>query len=203
VVIRQEEAGDQFQRYSAMLTSAADSSLICARSQTTATRCAGNWPSMPMPNWAWASARRRCPSRRSSWSWARRFCHAGRRGCAAECASSPFPSAPQPADVAGQRFGLLVLRAAVAGKKAVIRFDDLRWHQPSEQVLDAGADGACGYYRSARQTWRRARPAALERSAPGHGAGPHKGTPSRWPRGQRFSCPSPDIEITAQAAEEP
>jgi hypothetical protein len=43
-----------------------------------------------------------------------------------------------------QRSGL-VLRAPVAGKKAVIRFDDLRWHQPFEQVLDAGADGACGY----------------------------------------------------------
>ena len=43
----------------AALASAADSSLICARSDTTLTRCAGNAPFMPVPNCACASASRR------------------------------------------------------------------------------------------------------------------------------------------------
>ena len=36
----------------AVLTSDADSSLICARSEMTATRCSGNRPFMPVPNLA-------------------------------------------------------------------------------------------------------------------------------------------------------
>jgi PhzF family phenazine biosynthesis protein len=42
----------------AVFISAADSSLISARSETTDTRWAGKRPFMPMPNLAWASARR-------------------------------------------------------------------------------------------------------------------------------------------------
>ena len=45
----------------AVLISDADSSLISARSEITETRCAGNRPFMPVPNLAWASARRRWP----------------------------------------------------------------------------------------------------------------------------------------------
>ena len=53
----------------AVLTSDADSSLISARSETTETRCSGRRPVM-LPVLAWVSASRRCPSARSSWSWA-------------------------------------------------------------------------------------------------------------------------------------
>lgn len=48
------------QPWRAVLTKAADSSLIWVLSEMTATRCSENVPFMAVPYRAWASVRRRC-----------------------------------------------------------------------------------------------------------------------------------------------
>ena len=152
----------------AALASAADSSLISARSDTTVTRCAGNVcvhagaelclgvgepavavqqefliAGQPVLVTGEDAQQRHLRGRRAQ---PRRVGGAVRL----DVRHAPAGERGQHTAVADDRLGL-ILGAPVLGEEPVIRLDDLRWHQPMEQLLNACALGAGRYHESAPQ----------------------------------------------------
>jgi hypothetical protein len=180
----------------AVFISAADSSLISARSETMDTRWVGKrrscrcrtWPgrrpgaagrraAVPGPGPADFGAR---PGRPAGPGPGRRGgTTPGRSGCAAERGPSPAGKRVHQARVADERLGLF-FRAPVAGEQPVIGVDDLDGHQALEQVPDMGADRSVGYHQPTPQP-RSEASGEPPWSAPGLRTARHKGSGRNWP----------------------